>query len=493
VLVRDDDYVREEGDIVGRTRGSLPGRDFSELGLTDTHRVGRGAVYAAGFVSDSGAASTTLPAAPPEEEIGPTGAEPIREDPVGASLDCERLRRFLEGAASLTISWDEGSILDGVTRLVVPTLGDVCIVYLTPEYGGPARLVITHRNPAEEVALRELYARWAADEATPMSCPDVFRAEAPCLRTDLREASGDGALEFGSYALAPFVSAGARIGAVAVVRSRGANDLGPGDLALVEDLARRAVLAIERGRAYNAMCCERDRLDDISRGKDEFIATISHELRSPLNAIVGWTRMLRRTPLDQDKRARALETVERNANILTHFVDELLDVSRIIAGKLRIELRPVDLFEIVSQALDALRPTAEAKSIALRATLDPGAGPLVGDAGRLQQVVYNLLTNAIKFTPPGGHVDVALGLSGVGVHLRVRDTGCGIRPEVLPHIFERFRQGDAAVGRTYGGLGLGLAIARHIVELHGGAIEATSEGEGRGAQFLVRIPIASVE
>ena len=225
-----------------------------------------------------------------------------------------------------------------------------------------------------------------------------------------------------------------------------------------------------------------------NRAKDEFIAMISHELRTPLGAILIWAQLLRAEELDASATARAVGMIERSTKTLAQLIDDLLDVSRIIAGKLTFEARPVDLRFVVEAALDAAQPAAQSKGVTIERMIEAGVPPISGDAGRLQQVVGNLLANAIKFTPEGGRVEAALERSGGRARIRVRDTGSGIRAEFLPFIFERFRQADTTSTRKQKGLGLGLAIARHIVEMHGGSIEAASAGEGEGSTFTVTVP-----
>jgi PAS domain S-box-containing protein len=226
-----------------------------------------------------------------------------------------------------------------------------------------------------------------------------------------------------------------------------------------------------------------------NRSKDEFLAILSHELRTPLNAIVGWTEMLRGGALGPEQEERALEILERNARIQTQIVSDVLDVSRVTSGKLRLNPRRIDLRSVVTAAVDTIRPSAEAKQIALDLELSD-ARWVWGDPDRLQQVAWNLLSNAVKFTPREGRVTVTLREDGPQSELVVADTGAGIRPEFLSHVFELFRQEDSSPSRTHGGLGLGLALARHLVELHGGQIEAQSEGVGRGAQFRLKLPVA---
>jgi PAS domain S-box-containing protein len=234
----------------------------------------------------------------------------------------------------------------------------------------------------------------------------------------------------------------------------------------------------------------RAQLEAANRSKDEFLATVSHELRTPLNAILGWTRMLRTGAVPLGPQLdRALETIERNARAQTQLIEDILDVSRIIAGKLRVQIRRIDLRGVISAAVDGVRPAADAKQLDLVLALNDDASDFQGDPDRLQQVVWNLLSNAIKFTPPQGRVVVELRRSDGHAEIVVSDTGIGISQEFLPHVFDRFRQADSSTTRTQGGLGLGLAIVRHLVEVHGGTVGADSEGDGKGSRFIVRLPL----
>jgi len=226
-----------------------------------------------------------------------------------------------------------------------------------------------------------------------------------------------------------------------------------------------------------------------NRLKDDFLATLSHELRTPLTSIIGWSEMLGNPKLDPVTSLRAIEVIRRNARIQRQMVDDLLDVSRIITGKLRLTMQPVDLGTIAIAAVDGLRPAAEAKEIRVQLQLDAPAGQVSGDPDRLQQVAWNLISNAIKFTPRGGRVIVSLAHVASHVEVTVSDTGLGIAPEFLPHVFDRFRQADATTTRAFGGLGLGLAIVRQLVELHGGTVRVDSEGEGQGSTFTVSLPL----
>ena len=256
------------------------------------------------------------------------------------------------------------------------------------------------------------------------------------------------------------------------------------------DASRRA--AEERVNLLESEQKARRAAELANRAKDDFLSTASHELRTPLNAILGWARMLQSGAVGNSDYVRAVDTIERNARAQVRLIEDILDGSRIMTGKLQLEIRPLDLTALVRAALDAVRPAADAKRIALTVQIDPAAALVVGDPDRLQQVVWNLANNAIKFTPKDGEVDVALRRVGTEVELTVRDSGVGIAADFLPYVFERFRQAEGSTTRRYGGLGLGLALVRHLVEAHGGTVQAVSEGAGRGATFTARLPVQTV-
>jgi CheY-like chemotaxis protein len=247
---------------------------------------------------------------------------------------------------------------------------------------------------------------------------------------------------------------------------------------------------MDNARLYAAEQRARAAADVANRSKDEFLASVSHELRTPLNAILGWAKMMSSNTLDESKRARAIETVERNAVAMAQLVEDLLDVSRIISGKMRLEVQSFDASRVAETALQSVRPAAEAKGIVLLANLQAPGPRLMGDPARIQQVIWNLLSNAVKFTPNGGQVELGVHADEAFTTIVVRDTGRGIDPDFLPFVFEPFRQESASHARSRGGLGLGLAIARQLVELHGGGIEVASAGGGKGATFSVRLPLA---
>jgi PAS domain S-box-containing protein len=265
-----------------------------------------------------------------------------------------------------------------------------------------------------------------------------------------------------------------------------------GGAKIARDISFRRQLEEEREQALAQERHGRTLAETANRAKDAFLAMVSHELRSPLSPILSWVRMLRMKVLDEGKSALALETIERSARAQAQLIDDLLDISRIVAGKLRLEVRPVDLTSVIAQAVEVGRPAADAKQIRLQTVLDTETGTITGDPARLQQVVWNLLSNAVKFTPRGGRVQITLERVNSHVEIAVSDTGRGVPEEFLAHLFERFQQAETGTTRSQGGLGLGLAIVRHIVELHGGTVSAESAGDGQGATFTVKLPRAIV-
>jgi PAS domain S-box-containing protein len=275
------------------------------------------------------------------------------------------------------------------------------------------------------------------------------------------------------------------------VRQRTA-ELAGANRKLREEIAERERAEQERARLLEREQAARYEAEAANRAKDEFLATVSHELRTPLNAMLGWVRLLRSGRLEQEAFERGLQTVERNTLAQAQLIEDLLDVSRIVSGKLRLTVETVDLEKVIHAAVESVEIAAEGKGVRLQTVAESAAGVVLGDRTRLQQVVWNLLSNAIKFTPNGGKVLIRLTRVDSSVEITVEDTGPGISPEFLPHVFERFRQADGAITRKHGGLGLGLAIVKHLVEMHGGVVRAESEGEGKGAAFVVRLPVTPV-
>ena len=345
---------------------------------------------------------------------------------------------------------------------------------------------ITFANPAAErmLGFREaellgrhlaelLHLRSAEAEAGNDLLSRVLGSGAIVHREEDGFSKADGSSLPVSHTCSPIVTGGEVVGAVLVF-----HDIT--DRRQMEE-RRQHLLAREQGA--------REEAENANRMKDEFLAMLSHELRTPLSAIAGWAHILREGGLEPAEAVRAIEVIDRNAKVQGQLICDILDVSRIISGKFRLEKKAVTASAVVEAALDTVRPTAEGKRVRLQASLDGGSGHVFADPDRLQQVVWNLLTNAVKFTPEGGEVQVGLARVGDQVELVVRDSGDGISPEFLPHVFERFRQADSSTSRPHGGLGLGLAIVRHLVEAHGGTVVASSPGKGQGATFTVRLPV----
>jgi PAS domain S-box-containing protein len=283
---------------------------------------------------------------------------------------------------------------------------------------------------------------------------------------------------------------GAIVGASKIARDITERKLADEAIRRSEAELKRA--AVEREQLLEAERAARSEAERASIIKDEFLATLSHELRTPLSAILGWSQLLAAGDLPEEEIAQGLDSIERNARAQAQLIEDLLDMSRIISGKLRLDVQWTDVSNVLHQAVESVRPSADAKQIRLRKIIDPNAGPVSGDPTRLQQVFWNLLSNAIKFTPKGGNVDMLLERVNSHLEITVHDSGIGIRPEVLPVVFERFRQADSSTTRSYGGLGLGLSIVKNLVELHGGTVRAQSGGEGQGSTFIVTLPLAPI-
>jgi signal transduction histidine kinase len=281
------------------------------------------------------------------------------------------------------------------------------------------------------------------------------------------------------------------LGALSFVYAESGRTYTDQDLAMAEDLARRCANAIENARLYRSEREAREAADVANRAKDEFLAVVSHELRTPLNAIMGWSKMLARPDFDERRRLMAVDTIGRNAVAMAQLIEDLLDTSRVISGKLSLQLQKVDIARVITAALDSVRPAAAGQGVELVSNLDPSVPTIVGDPTRLQQIVWNLLSNAIKFSASGDRVVVGVSTVGAAVHIVVSDQGRGISADFLPYVFEPFRQQDASSTRAHGGLGLGLAISRQLAELHGGRITAQSAGQGQGATFTVSLPLGA--
>jgi PAS domain S-box-containing protein len=399
-----------------------------------------------------------------------------------------------QATAALGASLDYHETLRRIARLAVPHMADWCAVDLENENGVVERLAVAHVDALKIEKARELQEKYPADPDSPSGIHQVLRTGAPVLVPEVtdemlqaRTRSPEhlaAVRELGvrSYMSVPLRAGNRTLGVLSFVTGDSGRRYDAVDLQFAQDLASRAAMAVENARAY-------EEARRANRLKDEFLATLSHELRTPLNAILGYARMLKSGMVNPDRLPRAVEIIHKNAVALTKIVEDVLDVSRIVSGKLRLKTQTIDLAPVVAVSVETVQPAAEAKGIALHAVMEPGPAQVVGDPDRLQQVIWNILSNAVKFTPNGGAVTVRLEPTNGHVDIVVTDTGVGIAPEFLPHIFERFRQGDSRFAREFGGLGLGLAIARHIVEMHGGTIQASSEGPGQGSTFRVRLPV----
>lgn len=419
-------------------------------------------------------------------------------------------RRYFIGEASrqLALSGLEyDTTLSNVARLAVPHIADATVVDIVEPDGSLTRLAAAHASNAKQELAKDLSGRYPKDPEVPSAVHAVLRRGESLLVSDVdsmawqrassQEPGGEswsGAhdpaylallreLGVRSAMIVPLRARGRTRGAITLLSTESGRRYGVDDLALAEELCNFAALALDNAQLYRES-------QQVNRAKDEFLATLSHELRTPLTAILGWARMLRQGSLKPDTHVRALEAIERNGTLQAQLVEDLLDASRIITGKLRLDVMLIDLPPIINAAIDAVRHGADAKGIELAVQLDAGAGPISGDQTRLQQVVWNLLSNAIKFTPRGGKVAIQLSRVDGVARVQVTDNGQGIVPEFLPYVFDRFRQADSTSTRPHSGLGLGLAIARHLIELHGGTVRAESAGEGKGATFTVDIPLA---
>jgi PAS domain S-box-containing protein len=412
----------------------------------------------------------------------------------------DRLAFLAEVGAMLTSSLDYEVTLDRAVHLALPRLGDYCNVLVENERGQLRHVAWGHVVREKEPVLRQLADRLLESGGAPsgitfaeavmksgqtkvVTHADLERAVAAQRERISGELQSIGAqLQACAYVGAPLRVRGRVVGVMSfgMTEPESGREYTPGDVELVEEFARRVSVAIENARLFH-------HTDELNRLKDEFLATLSHELRTPLAAVLGWSRMLATGALDAAKQAQAIEAIERNANAQARIVDDILDVARGMSGNVRVELERVDLVTIAQRSVDAIAPTAVAKQIRVDVR-DHEPVTVSADPNRLQQVVWNLLSNAVKFTPAGGQVTVDVSAGDGFAVLTVTDTGVGIPPEFLPYVFDKFRQADASFTRQHGGLGLGLAIARHLIELHGGSIEARSAGEGNGSTFVVRLP-----
>jgi signal transduction histidine kinase len=372
-----------------------------------------------------------------------------------------RIQGLAEASRILESSLDYEATFEELTDFLANHICDACVALIREE---DQILRISARDPG--IALAQ---------------PDYSDAIARTFTEGVAELRNT---SLGSCAFIPATS-GSTVGAVLLLIRGTEREFSRADCMLFEEIGRRAGLTLQHARLYRSA-------QEINRLKDEFVAIVSHELRTPLTPILGAVYMLRSEPNDPSIFKRALDLIERNAKAQSRLIQDLLDVSRIISGKLRLNMDTVDLPTVIHAAVDTVRPATDAKNIQLNVASIELEGLIYGDADRLQQVVWNLLANSVKFTPHGGTISIELEEGASHAELRVHDTGIGIDAEFLPHVFDRFRQADASRTRAHGGLGLGLAIVRHLVESHGGTVHAESSGDRQGATFTVKLPTKRV-
>ena len=408
--------------------------------------------------------------------------------------NAEAAAKFMEAAGEiLSRSLDYEATLEAIGKLVVPQLADWCFVDLVEADGGFQRVVATHADPAAAplaLRLRRSYApsplpygiSWTFLEGRTTVMNDVAPEAFLALARDEEHREAMLAIGIRCFISVPMNSGGRTLGVITLIGSDRRSRFDERDVALVEELARRAALAVDNARLYREA-------QEANRAKDEFLANLSHELRTPMTAILGWAHLLQLDGVEEEQKALGIETIRQSGQAQARLIDELLDVSRIVTGKLHLNPAALDLCQVVRAAVTAIGPAADAKRQTVTLDLEAESVPTTGDAARLQQVFWNLLSNAVKFTPPGGTIRVTVSRpDALTAEISVTDTGEGIPRAFLPLVFERFKQAATiAKGRT--GLGLGLAIAKDLVELHGGSISAESGGEGRGSTFRVTLPV----
>jgi PAS domain S-box-containing protein len=415
----------------------------------------------------------------------------------------DQRRAFLgEATRVLGSSLDFEDTLHQITRLSVPTLADAAMIY-TKDHDGQLgrRIALLHSNLEQEPTLRRLF---AAEAESPFSDPieasmaeggsRVVKVGSPA---DLEEIARSPAaaellrqLSPKAIVFLPLLARGKHAATLVLFRISNDGEGAASALPFLEDFAARAAVAVDNARLFAAEHAARTAAAEASRAKDEFLGMVSHELRTPLNAILGWSAMLSSGKLDEAATRRALATVDRNARAQAKLVEDLLDVSRIVSGKLALDVRPTEMAAILDAAIESIRPAASAKHLDVSVAMTPHLGKVAADPARLQQVLWNLLSNAVKFAHDDGRIAVEAQSCDGQIEVTISDDGPGVDPGFLPFIFERFRQADSSTTRKHGGLGLGLAICRHLVEMHGGTISARSDGLGKGASFTVCLPRA---
>ena len=416
----------------------------------------------------------------------------------------DRLRVLAQAGDLLSLSLDYEVTLTNVAHFAVPMFADYCVLSLIE--GNDVRNIPGTREEGVAEMLARAW-RWppemsgsacshALAEARVAFYPEIDAQIRAAITRGPEHLRGLAALDATSAISVPLVARDQVLGALTFCFAGSGRGYVGGDLALCRELARRSAMALENARFHRASqdaivrAREANRLSEqANRAKDEFLGVVSHELRTPLSAILGWSQLLGREKVVSPAiLSKGLAVIERNSRAQVKLIEDILDVSRIISGKLRLELLPIDLEKVLQAAVEVIRPAAEAKGVSLRAACTAGA-VVLGDFDRLQQALWNLLSNGVKFTPSGGQLDISVDRVGRSVRVTVLDSGKGIDVDFLPHVFERFRQADSSTTRRHGGLGLGLAIVRHVVELHGGSVRALSDGHDRGSTFVIKLPL----
>jgi signal transduction histidine kinase len=404
----------------------------------------------------------------------------------------DSLRLLNQVSDILSASLDYAESIPAAAALAVKKLGDWCAVTFVDDEGVARRVAVVHRDSRKRELAQKLLTDFPPRRHLPQEVAESINMRRPTILNTLDDQFVARAilspehealvreLGFGSMLVAPMVARDHLIGVISFVSARpGCFDAADADLA--ELIARRAALAIDNAQLYRAAV-------EASNAKDEFLATVSHELRTPMTATLGWVRMLSLGHFDPETHKTALDAIERSTRAQAKLIEDILDVSSITLGRFRLDREPVDLRGVVDAAIETLRPASEAKQIAIDVDTSRWSGVVQGDADRLQQVIWNLVSNAIKFGRRNGHIDVVVERVADHARISVRDDGPGIDPAFLPRVFDRFSQADSSATRSHGGLGLGLSIVRHLTELHGGSVRAVSDGAGKGATFIVELP-----
>jgi signal transduction histidine kinase/CheY-like chemotaxis protein len=418
----------------------------------------------------------------------------------------EQRASFLAEAGTLIgSSIDYERVLPRLARLALPVMGDLCAIDLLQVDGSIARVASAHVDATKEALVYEVHGRHGFNQSSPNGVGAAVQLRRSILLSSVTGADLEGEalnpeqlsifrqLDPKSWMIAPLIGREQPLGAIAFAVTESRRRYRRADLLCAEVVAGQAAIAMEGARLHREAEAARAEAEAANRAKDEFLSILSHELRNPLNAVSGWAKMLERGQLSEEQSRRAIQIILRNAAVQVRLIDDLLDMTSVVSGRMRLAVQAVDLRSVVEEAVDAVRPAADAQDIRLQVVIESPGAPVSGDPGRLQQVVWNLLSNAVKFTPKGGRVQISVQRVNSHVEIMVSDTGEGIRADLLPYIFDRLRQGDSSARRPHGGLGIGLALVRHLVELHGGSVFAESPGEGKGATFVVKLPLMVAE